>query len=875
MGLQVDLYSIDATTHLAKVPRAAGVAIMEEHNGDGQLAFRVAASSLGAAAIVAAEDALVRVSMDGVPIGWGVLDGDGDEPGDPAGEARPLAVTAPGTASLLIDAIVREASPGMTQRNFVTLTPGDLMEQVLLEAQARGVLDGITHSFTAAEDSDGTPWPSVYTRTVEVGTTVRQVLADLVEQGLVDFRMVGLRLDMYVPDTVLGTDHPELILHPAWMTANERRRQRSGKVTSMLGLGDGGVTYEATVAGVGRKREALTQYGGIKDAGTLQIATEATLEPLAKGRQGYSLTYRTAPGRPTPWVDFLVGHRLRHAAIPAEVGEGLEPLRVRTMSVELQGSGVSAVTIELNDVFLEQEIVNKLRLDRLTNGSGISGTPADYGADLMPPAAPASVMVTSDVYDAGNGILAAQATASWPAVNTNEDGTVTTDVVGYELQWKIGAASYDTSGPIQRSSATTMSRDGLPLGVDLRARVRAVDRAGNGGEWMQSDLIVTATDDGPPPTPSNLVAESLLGLITVTWTGTATGGGAMPADLEAVELWQSTSVGFNIGDPGSSMVEQWRPRGGTAVVTGTDYLVPMYFRARARDRSGLYSAATPEVTGMRQMIGDGDVQVITGAVIGDATIGSAKIISLAATKLTAGSLVAEIGITTGELVAGNPFGNHLVLDAAGLRMYAAGVATVDMNVSSGVATLQGVTVKTAASGDRVEVLQSGGAGRVRFIEGAYTIELVGDASAGRLTSSHPLSAPSLWTDSVLFNEGGTFKGGIYSDSNGLDYQASGGWHDFSVGQARFAAGIRVGGAADLYAVGMGEESDTTDANARVTVSHFLGGTPVAVAVTGRSGAGRSYDVFSKGASTFVVQVRDAAGANLAATPVEFGWIACR
>lgn len=693
MGLQLDLLKIDGTGHLAKLPKATEVATMDELNGDGQLTFKVAAKSVGADALLGATEALVQVSLDGEPVAHGVLDRDGDDP--TAGGSRAITVTAPGTAVLLADAIVYGDTAGATSRSFTTATPGFVLGTLLHEGQGRGAMAGVSWTFTDAVDSAGVAWPQRWTAAVEVGTTVRAVLANLVAQRLVDFRMVGLRLEVYVADTALKRDRPEVHLLAQWLTEGERERTRQGKVTHMLGLGDGGRTATAASAEPGRRREAMTQLGGIPDQGTLQLATEAALAPVSKVQEGYTTGYLLTPQskRPRPWADYRPGDSIRRGDIRVPTGE-LEPLRVTSMSVSLNDDGATAVTLELNDVFLEAEVANKLRLDALTNGSVIGQPSAQYGVDTMKPAPPASVQVTSDTYTTGYGTLAAQATASWPQVTTNADGTPTSDVAGYEVQWNVSGDGFGTA--IDRTTAQQISRDALPLGGDffepanVQVRVRTVDTTGNYSDWQVSAVVALARDTTAPPKPSAPVVTSQLGLITVGWDGKAYDGSAMPPDTAVAEVWQSSDAGFTVGAANSSLVGQLRAGGGELAIRGTTYGAQVYVKLRPVDNSRNYGPVSDERAGARQWVVGPDVfegaigtskladlavtnakindlAVNTGK-IADLSVGSGKIIDLVVDKLTGGYFNAGV-ILTGHIVAGDPFGARVALYNDGLKAY--------------------------------------------------------------------------------------------------------------------------------------------------------------------------------------------------------------
>lgn len=68
-------------------------------------------------------------------------------------------------------------------------TPGQILIDAIDEAQARGAMPGFSYDFTAENDSNGDPWPFLEGFSTAVGSSIRDILTGLVEQGHIDFRV--------------------------------------------------------------------------------------------------------------------------------------------------------------------------------------------------------------------------------------------------------------------------------------------------------------------------------------------------------------------------------------------------------------------------------------------------------------------------------------------------------------------------------------------------------------------------------------------------------------------------------------------------------------------------------------------------------------
>lgn len=80
-------------------------------------------------------------------------------------------------------------SPESLERTFTNVRGGALFRQLILEAQARGVLSGISITWTAECDSIGNPWSDQTNISFHAGTPILEVMNKLSEgMGLLMWR---------------------------------------------------------------------------------------------------------------------------------------------------------------------------------------------------------------------------------------------------------------------------------------------------------------------------------------------------------------------------------------------------------------------------------------------------------------------------------------------------------------------------------------------------------------------------------------------------------------------------------------------------------------------------------------------------------------
>jgi hypothetical protein len=651
MGVYFDIYEIDGTTYIGRLSEFTSASIQEEFNGTGALSAEYPLLGVGSALIDLDEAVLVPVVDGVIQPDWYLLEDDSD---DPAKQPKPTMTTTfggRGVLALLEDPIVFPADhvPGGPVINldphqgFADATPGQIMHDLISKAKARGALQDVSYDFDAVNDSAGQPWPKQYTITYDTGSDYLKVLQGFADNAWADFRMNGMTLQMFVPDTGPGgTDRPDVIFRLGQsVTQGPRVRSRRTKRSTVLLVGDeGALAEEATPNWSGRRREAYDGRGGVTDLGTLQAIGEVEAASYQATSEAITLVYIPGgEGAPTPSVDYYLGDYVRYDQRRTDDDTGWAPQRVRTIARVFSQDGLQSTSIELNDLIVEISMRLQRKIDGILNGS-TSNTrapqPKKEGPDVTFPAAPLAVDVSSAAYVDAAGQTEAQATISWTDVTENTDGSAFDDFGHYDVAYRIDSNGW--TGAEQFNDGTVMFLSSLPVGHLFTARVRAVDFGGNEGAWTESEAILLAEDTTPPNKPSTPVTEPYLGVLRVTWDGLDSGGNPMSADFSHTDVYASASNNFAITDPGVQIIDSLIGPSTSIAVGGAGDTV--YVRFVAVDRSG--NMSTPSD------IAGGVVPPLVAADINDAAITNAKI----ATDAIDARVIQANAVATAEIAAG-------------------------------------------------------------------------------------------------------------------------------------------------------------------------------------------------------------------------------
>lgn len=317
-----------------------------------------------------------------------------------------------------------------------------------------------------------------------------------------------------------------------------------------------------------------------------------------------------------------------------------------------------------------------------STGASATATPASpFGGDTTPPSTPTgltAVITTTNTAD-----LRTTALVSWTAV-------ADTDLSEYRVQYRA-AGTTDWSTIFVPKDATSTLVTGLRPYVNYEFRILAADFAANQSAYTAVVTALGATNNAPsvPQAPG---AASNTMQVQVTPTGLNATGTAMESDVAFYEVYASTTTGFTpaaanqlgtipVG-PAMAATFPLPATGGTANQT-------WFIKVIAVDNQGLKSTASAQASASPTLI--------TATNIVDATITSAKITSLNADKLTAGSGIITDMAVNSKLTMGNGTLNGSI-ESFG---YTAG-GTTGFHIGS-----DGLTIKSGVISAPALLIQSG------------------------------------------------------------------------------------------------------------------------------------------------------------------------
>ncbi len=475
-------------TALAFLPEYQDLQVSTEFSEVGSIAFSYHPKGVNFAVLM--QDRIeVAVYQDGVELNdcrFRLLQREWDE----IKEDEPVQFTGPSLLNRLTSAIVYSGDGSVTlgqDQTFTSATPGGILKALFDQNFARGttrVMRQITYaSFSNANDSNGNPWeftipgPITYT----VGVNYLDVVRNLVNNGTIEVRMVGQDLRVYNPGT-MGADKTIIaspVIFRRGRELSEAPRRETAEQIAAIALiaGDENILrqeVDSGVAAVWGEDETFISQGGIKDTTTLGILAAAEIDRRSQVRSEYTHQIVAAASPWVPFVDYAVSDYIftDRSGTP-------ERMRIRQLVASLDPIAPPAISLVLNDKFLEQEIVTARKIDGILGGASATGTVAvptePESQDTTTPKSPASLSTGSSVYVGEDGVAVAQASLSWPAVTQNTDNSTISDLDHYETQWHV-----DNASALTAISVINPARD-------METLTKKFDRRGTGYGWLGAD----------------------------------------------------------------------------------------------------------------------------------------------------------------------------------------------------------------------------------------------------------------------------------------------------------------------------------------------------------------------------------------------------
>lgn len=228
---------------------------------------------------------------------------------------------------------------------------GDLMKVLMNEAQDRGARGPqlIGEGWTGTNDSLGNPWGVKHDRSIDIGTSLLDVLLQLAESH-VDFRMNDLlELQLYNHDygTDLSTGHDPVILQPARDIVEDTfEGDGSGRKTHLLiRTADGWTSETSDNIGDWGRREGLLVLSNAHSDKAAQNVADRAFKQRAHAATTTTIKIR-ATNKVKPWSTFDIGDTV---LAPVNSPKDLSPVRVWSISAEEDDAGSVSYSVEVTD----------------------------------------------------------------------------------------------------------------------------------------------------------------------------------------------------------------------------------------------------------------------------------------------------------------------------------------------------------------------------------------------------------------------------------------------------------------------------------------------------------------------------------------------
>ena len=485
-------------------------------------------------------------------------------------------------------------------------SPGNMIANMIVDAQTRGWGPRVGISFNGSVDSNGVPWANTaVSRTYDAGTPISQVLAGLVTDGLVEYRVHYTNeivngtpgkawLDVYNAGT--GLDYsstgasPVVNLSLAKLTRAPRKSTMEKQITAVTVAGDKqqitrtAAPFDANVFG---RLEGWVSATGVILEDNLGAIGDSTLASSISASDELTFEYTAQDAAPQfyPYFVFRTGDWVLRPS-----GSNTIRDRIGQITIDKSVDDTVKLTVLTGTLIISGTATLAKRMSAQTGGSIAGGTLASPAPlDTRIPSGPIISSVTSAGYWTTDGTPKSAVTVNWATDATSLSGSPIV-VSLYEVWWRpsgIGA-QWTFRGATDQDTITLNNWDVQEV-VDIR--VRAQSSAGVYGEFSidQTAFTTAAPTVSLPTGPdlANLYTDGV-GSLYAVWGGTL-GGVAPPAYLAYVSAEISSNGGTTYAQAGTPITAA-----GTIVINPNAYGT-FEVRLRGYDRLGNAGAvSTPQ-----------------------------------------------------------------------------------------------------------------------------------------------------------------------------------------------------------------------------------------------------------------------------------------
>lgn len=368
--------------------------------------------------------------------------------------------------------------------------------------------------------------------------------------------------------------------------------------------------------------------------------------------------------------------------------------------------------------------------------------PPGLSNDGNAPSAPTNLILTTSGYNLADGSPRSRVDLSWTAPTTSAGGGALDDLAGYRIFVSETGYSNWTQKITYEKAVTSQTITNLDQNKQYYFRVVAYDSFGLDSTGLDGSQItgVAALSVTTPSAP--VIPTVKLGVVTVKWDGKDSVGAVIPSQLLAnIEVHASTSSGFTPSS--STLVGKIFSANDSCLVADLNYNTTYYFKFIANDRSGNSTTASVQTSAIIRPLVDADLiaaelnsplsvwpfapKAVTAGALADGALDASTVFgtgvitqnAIAANAIGANQIAAN-AITAGKIEAGAVTAAKIEALAISADKIATNAITAD-KISAGSITaaklaagtitgdiingglITGATLRTAASGERVEI----------------------------------------------------------------------------------------------------------------------------------------------------------------------------
>lgn len=500
---------------------------------------------------------------------------------------------------------------------------------VVADILTRKAGHGITRTFTATVDSNGTPWPAAdkTDQTFAQLSSVASVISALAKGAYCQWWAQGTELKLELVNS--GVDRTSIPIGPGASSITPRESTTETASVFYVISDQPGVPMQTVTRpelGAGR-REAIVTVAGATTVDVALRMAQPIIDRAAQRRLEYTVIYDAENLPAKPLIDFQLGDKF------AILGT-----THRLVGIQIsKTSGRITVRLTFGERFLTLAAKIAARTAQISFGTlnltGGSGTPVAPGVVLpaAEPEAPTALAVASNVGAVDEaGRPYAEVRLTWDAVRFTVTGA-DTRVSEYEVWVQTeGRSAY----PIGRVAGPefTGQWDATPRTVTVRAF---------NGQWSDFSDPVEVTPAQPEQiTTAPSLPQLLLGagLIVASWDGTLASGEDMPASFDRLfAVYADDAAG-----PWTRFGAATNAPGQVASFRG-DVGQPVFVRFAWVDTSGRTSDFSETATAVVVGVTPGDLDSIEDFYADEAVIAALRVNTLGAGVIEVDMLAPNVG----------------------------------------------------------------------------------------------------------------------------------------------------------------------------------------------------------------------------------------